>query len=197
MQILKAENNRRILEAALREFEQYGYQQSSMRRIAATAGMTTGNIYRYYSNKEALFQELIGPVYLQFTNFFLIIQNKLDDLLISTSEHPEHYEFMDLTFKQLVLFIEESRIEAKILLNRSEGSIYELAKNELTDLVIRIFESISSMDQTELDPTRNVAIRVFAATLIEGVCIAVQTVSEPEQIRYIIQKLAYTIAKGL
>jgi AcrR family transcriptional regulator len=44
MKILKEETYNRILSAARNEFEQYGYSHSSMRRISATAGMTTGNI---------------------------------------------------------------------------------------------------------------------------------------------------------
>ena len=48
-----------LLEAGKREFLAVGYQRASLRNIAASLGVTTGAIYRYYSDKEALFDELV------------------------------------------------------------------------------------------------------------------------------------------
>jgi AcrR family transcriptional regulator len=62
MQVLKDNLRERILAAARREFCDNGYKNASMRRIAANAGITAGNIYRYYENKDALLQAVIRPV---------------------------------------------------------------------------------------------------------------------------------------
>ena len=45
----------KLLEAAKTEFLTKGFRNASLRNIAASAGVTTGAIYRYYANKEALF----------------------------------------------------------------------------------------------------------------------------------------------
>ncbi|MDO5299438.1 MAG: helix-turn-helix domain-containing protein [Clostridia bacterium] len=50
-----------ILEAGKREFLEKGFQGASMRGIAASLGVTTGAIYRYYLDKEAIFDALVGP----------------------------------------------------------------------------------------------------------------------------------------
>ena len=50
----------KILEAAKAEFLEKGYRQASVRSIAASVGVTTGAIYRYYANKEALFDALVA-----------------------------------------------------------------------------------------------------------------------------------------
>ena len=48
----------KILNAAKNEFLSKGYRNPSVRSIAASVGVTTGAIYRYYDNKEALFNAL-------------------------------------------------------------------------------------------------------------------------------------------
>lgn len=49
-----------LLEAGKQEFLQKGFLAASMRSIAAGAGVTTGAIYRYYADKEALFDALVA-----------------------------------------------------------------------------------------------------------------------------------------
>ena len=48
-----------LLEASKLEFLSKGFQGASLRGIAASLGVTTGAIYRYYSDKEALFDALV------------------------------------------------------------------------------------------------------------------------------------------
>ena len=39
-------------------FLESGYQEASMRKIAAKAGITAGAIYKHFSGKEEMFDEL-------------------------------------------------------------------------------------------------------------------------------------------
>ena len=48
-----------LLEAGKREFMENGFRGASLKSIAASLGVTTGAIYRYYTDKEALFDELV------------------------------------------------------------------------------------------------------------------------------------------
>ncbi len=48
-----------LLEAGKREFMEYGFRGASLKSIAASLGVTTGAIYRYYTDKEALFDGLV------------------------------------------------------------------------------------------------------------------------------------------
>ena len=61
MQILKDEVKKSIRQAALSEFKKHGYMKASIRQIADAAGITPGNIYRYFKSKDDLFDELIQP----------------------------------------------------------------------------------------------------------------------------------------
>lgn len=49
-----------ILKVAKAEFLEMGYRKASLRNIAASVGVTTGAIYRYYANKETLFDALVA-----------------------------------------------------------------------------------------------------------------------------------------
>lgn len=51
-----------LLEAGKKVFLEMGFRNASLREIAATLGVTTGAIYRYYTDKEALFDAIVsGP----------------------------------------------------------------------------------------------------------------------------------------
>jgi AcrR family transcriptional regulator len=48
-----------ILEAALRLFSHQGFRATSVREIADTAGVSTGNVYHHFRDKETIFHELL------------------------------------------------------------------------------------------------------------------------------------------
>ncbi len=56
----KGERSRQaVMEAAYELFLEQGYAATSMRQIAARAGIALGGIYNHFSGKEAIFSELI------------------------------------------------------------------------------------------------------------------------------------------
>lgn len=61
-QVLKEEVRHSILNAARRSFIEYGYSNSTVRQIAKGAQITVGNVYRYYSGKEDIYQAIIADV---------------------------------------------------------------------------------------------------------------------------------------
>jgi len=65
MQVLKDEARQKIMDVALREFREKGFENASMRRIAKKAGMTVGNLYRYFKHKDELFSTVVNPAYLE------------------------------------------------------------------------------------------------------------------------------------
>lgn len=48
-----------ILEAALELFSHRGYRATSVRDIAAAAGVSTGNVYHHFPDKESIFLDLL------------------------------------------------------------------------------------------------------------------------------------------
>ena len=57
----RAERSRRaVLDAALYLFSHHGYRATSVRDIAARAGVSTGAVYHHFEDKDALFRALIA-----------------------------------------------------------------------------------------------------------------------------------------
>jgi AcrR family transcriptional regulator len=57
----KSEKSRTaILEAALNLFSSQGYRGTSIREIAQSAGVSTGNVYHHFPDKETIFQTVLG-----------------------------------------------------------------------------------------------------------------------------------------
>ena len=59
-QVKKSDIQDRILESAFSLVSADGYQAASMPKIAKKAGITPGNIYRYYNSKFELFHDVIA-----------------------------------------------------------------------------------------------------------------------------------------
>lgn len=64
-QVLKEEVRNRILAAATTEFFESGYSGSSLRNIAKAAGITPGNLYRYFDGKDYIYEAVVGESYRQ------------------------------------------------------------------------------------------------------------------------------------
>jgi TetR/AcrR family transcriptional regulator len=78
---LPEEKRKRIIDAALREFAEKGYQQGSIHAITLRAGVAKGSMYQYFENKKELF----------FYIFSLAVQDKIKfvkDLLEENKDLP-------------------------------------------------------------------------------------------------------------
>lgn len=75
-QVLKEEVRERIIKAATLEFFEKGFEVSSLRKIARDASITPGNLYRYFDNKEALYESIVGESY-----------RKLNHILMKNSDN--------------------------------------------------------------------------------------------------------------
>ena len=59
----KAGHHEQILEAARQEFLTCGFAEASMRRIAASAGMSAAGLYKHFPSKEEMFAALVEPAF--------------------------------------------------------------------------------------------------------------------------------------
>ena len=58
----KKESHERIIKEAAEEFLTYGFENASLRRIAANAGITVSGLYKHFPNKEEMFASLVQPM---------------------------------------------------------------------------------------------------------------------------------------
>ena len=121
-QVLKEEIREKILKAALEEFYCRGYKSSAMRNIAEKAKIPTGLIYSYYKNKEALFDAVLRPVVYDWERVLTSGEEK-------TNKHRDT-EIYGLSKAEIecLLNLFEHRKEFIILIDKSDGTIYEHEK---------------------------------------------------------------------
>lgn len=63
---LPDEKRTRVLSEATREFAEHGYHQASINRIVSRLGIAKGSLFKYFGNKEGLFDYLFGHAVAEF-----------------------------------------------------------------------------------------------------------------------------------
>ena len=100
------EHKQKLLDAALAEFNTYGYELASINRILDKAGMSKGQFYYHFKNKEGLYFALmelgIEKKLAYFTNHNLLVDASTDIFnlfktqiqygLAFATEYPEIYQ---------------------------------------------------------------------------------------------------------
>ncbi len=188
MPYLKEEVKEKILASALLLFKEQGYLGASMRLIAKNAGVSLGNVYRYFKNKDDLFNAIVGPVYKSYIDFI----NEIDEL-VQNNEHSCQKQSKDNTSMieineikdKLLEICEEHYTELLILMEKSNGTVYQDAKQVLISLLDKII-SKKFMPYIEIkgsDVMSKDVIYIYSASFIESICIILRKYKAGAQIR--------------
>lgn len=57
----KTASHEKIVAAAMREFQEKGFEQASMKAVADAVGMTSAALYRHFANKQDMFAAMVQP----------------------------------------------------------------------------------------------------------------------------------------
>lgn len=131
----KNERKEAIYQAAFTLFKEKGYDAVSFNGIAAQAGFTKSNMYRYFSSKEEIFLNVFGDLFERwFVDCIAQLQgydSEEDSQVFAKSwvntllKHPE---FLDLTPLMFISLEANSSYEQLIeFKRRSKGLLYQLA----------------------------------------------------------------------
>jgi len=186
MQYLKDEIRNNIIAAAIKEFTLKGYQDASMRVIAAEAGVAIGNVYRYFKNKDELFNSIVGPVYTKFTSMVF-------DLYQTQGSIPEmQLMTVDITDK-IMEFYDKYETELLILIDKSKGSKYEDIKEELIRLVnYRIkSELLVIFKENGIKLKDDYILYILAATFVEGIFMVLRKYRDQAKIKELLGQLLF------
>lgn len=107
-----------LLQAATDEFGEYGYDNSSLRRICQKAEVTTGALYFFFQDKADLFAEVISPV----TNQLLkMLESHYKMELESAKEEVAGHEEEDIraSFAILDFYYKNQKVADIILSHRN------------------------------------------------------------------------------
>lgn len=160
-----------ILEVSKKEFLRQGYNKTTLRGIASSVGCTTGAIYRYYKDKDAIFDALVKDA-----SGTLVAQYEKNALSISScSEDVEPTNVPEMSaneFDWLVDYIYDHYDVFRLICCASEGTTYEHYIEELirieeesTNRFIAVLKK-SGMLKIHIDP---IMAHILANTLFSGI----------------------------
>ncbi len=128
----KSGNHEKIIDAAFKEFLEYGFQDASMRRIASLSGMSASGLYKHFPGKEEMFAALVDPVIEEFLSLYREIESDYSEGLMTEgsekiwSGHNEILRSME--------FIYDHYNEVKLIVCRSQGTRYGNFTHEVAEL---------------------------------------------------------------
>ena len=169
-QVLKEIQRDKILEAAKRELLQYGYRDASMRRIAAQAKMTVGNLYRYFESKDQLIQAITSPALTQLDQ---LVRSLTDDRIslnqtntavgLSIGELRPKIDRLALDLAELSVRMPQ---EMRILMLHSDLS------EQISSWLVSLLEVLAkewALFPFNRDAEFHALCRMFSASLFQGV----------------------------
>ena len=119
VQILKESVRDQITEAALTRFAKDGFTEATMAAISSEAGVATGTIYKYFDNKNSLFEHVIPDAFVE--EYGRLTR----DRIASFEQHGESSPGLpgpDGEPGELLRFIVRNRLQVIILLSRAAGT---------------------------------------------------------------------------
>lgn len=146
VQKLKEDIKQKIIEVGKKRFKKEGYENTSMKDIALDAGISTGNIYRYFLTKKHLLNEILKEV-----------EEKVSEFV---SNIPSNYQDIDsnLIFEQLIeltlKLASESKDTLKVMLNSESERQFTEFKEQILDMftnkLISIVKSITNKEKVDI-----------------------------------------------
>lgn len=163
-QRLKADVRDRILAAAAATFAASGYARATVAEIAEQADVTASNIYKYFENKQVLFDAVVSPWHAG--RLMQLLRARMRELASlgmwssATAEGSDHA-------KALLSFWVEQRLPVLILLNGAQGTRYENVRARMTREMTRQAEHfVRQQAPGEADPHFSMVLQqIFANTV--------------------------------
>jgi AcrR family transcriptional regulator len=162
LQRLKDDTRARIVAAGRNELARRGFAAASMRAIAAEAGISAGNLYRYFAGKEALFEAVVRPAYSRLLS------------LVRADARMDRAAVKDFRTVQPVadLLLNACRVyraEMLILTDCSAGTKYENVTSVLVrHIERRLVAGLRAGSAAGGGPEDSFILHVMAATFVEG-----------------------------
>lgn len=186
-QVLKEDVRANIRLAAIEEFKENGYEKASMRSIANKAGISVGNLYRYFSDKHSIFDEIVSPIYENMNNN----TNFKFNMLLLDINLLEYIDLINTMFGSQ----RNHRDELYILLEKSKGSKFEDFKSVIIE---KVEATIKDTIIAEINKDQEVIkgalfAKVFARSVVEALTmIIIEADEEAVFVENVIQYIELT-----
>lgn len=167
-QYLKDEVQQAIARAAAEVFAESGVRKATMAEIARRARVATGNLYRYYENKDALFDDVLPESLVR--EFRRLLRARVQG---ARNRGGKRDALWALASEELLTFCIAERERVVVLLGRAEGTpladFGERTARELAELALEHFRALDPALQLSR-PQRSaleLVYRNFVASMVE------------------------------
>ncbi len=155
IQTKKDDVKKRIEDAALVVFATKGFVGTTMADIAREAGLSVGNIYRYYRSKDVLFYSVLSPDFVcDFTNQIGMKMKTAEGVELDKVKEFKPMQIRDEAVKS---FFADNRLRIVILFVHAAGTQYEGFRKDLVnftiDTALRYLHTVSGKP-VDLTPTK-------------------------------------------
>ena len=184
-----ARTRARILEAALAEFRDRGYERTGLRRIAAAARVTTGAVYNHFGSKEGLFDALVGESAAELVAAWTAGRDgdagtpPTDMPADRTGRSADRTAAFSADRTGRILDLVYSRVEIfELLLCRARGTGYERLPEQLARIEAEAYRRLPGITDSAAD---RLLVRTLAAGGVEALRAALEhRLTRPEARRY-------------
>jgi len=184
VQVLKDEIRNNILEAAKRLFYEKGYNNASLRDIANKSGITVGNVYRYFANKECVLEGVVYPVYSKIMDYI-----ELSESYIKAGESKTFEDFRNEINDYILRITKEYRLEMLILFKGAQGTKFEKTRSELVSLIEnRIYEGLFKRVKMDLNEAAYLS-KVVARSFLDSLIMVIEETEDSEKLKKMIYRL--------
>lgn len=134
---LEEEKRNKIIEAAIKEFSQKGYEKGNVGSIAKNAGVSKGSMYQYFNNK--------GDVYLYCIEKAYEIALKYVDKVTKDCYKMSIFDYIYLSFKNTWSFLIDER-DVYVLLQTAVMDTNNVMREKVIEIINndskKIFEDV-------------------------------------------------------
>lgn len=161
-QIRSIEKKRKIMEAGFRLFCEKGYYNTNTAEIAREAGVSTGIVYNYYSDKKDIFMEAI-------TSY---MNNQMQPLYIRMEQFENMSSLSDMIRGLIDLIITSHSITRKA---HDELTAMSIADNDVREFNCKYEMDIANhivdiLKKKGITPTNPIEKALIAMSMIEKLC---------------------------
>lgn len=176
MQVLKDDIYNGILNAAKEMFLFYGYDKTSVEKIAKKAGVSKSNLYNYFKSKDEIFCRLVDSAATHFQN---LIKTFYNDEFHPAFEETGFEEMLSQKIFDLICNYKDGLV---LLMNYATGSKYENFKDNLINQISDRF----IIRYSNGNHCKEILFRIITENLFVGITSLTVQLEDEEQLKFVL-----------
>lgn len=133
------ETKEKLIASAKTEFMEKGYAKASLRTICANAGVTTGALYFFFDDKEALFQSIVEPPLTTLVHMLQEHFREEEQILSLPAVYEKQEGDHDKIAEMLIHHLYQNYDIFILLLTKSQGTAFENVLDQIVDMTEKQF----------------------------------------------------------